>query len=847
MYILKEGQPIITLGIIENFENQFLNLFLAEVNKCERIIRSKESYLKKKINDATKKNIADIAASSTGKALPGVIKGVANMAAPGQVPAAVPNAIGALAGGAIKFGAYFAFYLQGKGREKKIASAERFLENIKALGGEKGEKDGETELDRNVKKLVRNVCDYLIKRFIYVLQDIEKTTSQLSNVEILTKCFVGSLIEILLPDYKPIGLSIIDKLRGKNQPNISLEYVLDQIVPKEGRVQFKLFLGKFNITLQADPFDETYTLEGLLHRSPVLTPSSDVWVKREDDQSGKYPFQCMSESDAKNLGYHLARPKLGISPPTIEIKAEETIQELANSIEQYFKTKNESYKFENNTIKVIQKMRHSRKELVHEIKIYKTNNKDPDILLLKKLSKYTKHLFTYYFYNLLNPKSEEKYFLDARENSFLRKEYDWIDSIYKACQMTYQTDEKKRKEFKQDKFVQKFEEIFTYLVKLKKFSSLKTERYFPSQDNNNILSSAIEITSKESKDQNKILQYKNEIMDLVNQCGVLHLVNENSQGIIENLKKKLDFLTEELEILNKKSPTEDNIEAKENYKDEIKNVKESLLFGSIAIGDKQFIETLLENNIIAWNDRNNLEYTALHQAAFYGNKAVFTLLLEKALKDNTQKDFLNTVKAKDGSTILHSAAFGSSVNLIPLIVASGININEKNSPVKNSNTALHVAAFSKHPNKLTFMQALVQHGAKVNEVDAYGNTVLHLLCEPSALATREMFEVLLKMGADLTVGNSKNQTPLQYAHSFKRIAQIRLEKAAAKQQSSDEINEGKKEESEVGNSNNQNLQKLQAAFKQAKNIVELLESLAPKKDEALAPKSEKQETKCLIM
>lgn len=58
MYILREGQPIITpevQTIINCFKNQFSELFLAGVSKCKRIIQSKESLLKKKAKDTAKK------------------------------------------------------------------------------------------------------------------------------------------------------------------------------------------------------------------------------------------------------------------------------------------------------------------------------------------------------------------------------------------------------------------------------------------------------------------------------------------------------------------------------------------------------------------------------------------------------------------------------------------------------------------------------------------------------------------------------------------------------------------------------------------------------------------------
>ncbi|KAH8351003.1 hypothetical protein KR067_011529 [Drosophila pandora] len=173
---------------------------------------------------------------------------------------------------------------------------------------------------------------------------------------------------------------------------------------------------------------------------------------------------------------------------------------------------------------------------------------------------------------------------------------------------------------------------------------------------------------------------------------------------------------------------------------------------------------------------NNNGFNALHHAALKGNPSAMKILLTK-----TNRPWIVEEKKDDGYTALHLAALNNHVEIAELLVHMGkANMDRQN---VNLQTALHLAVERQH---VQIVKLLVQDGADLNIPDKDGDTPLHealrhhTLSQLKQLQDVEGFGKLLMglrnannkkasasiacflaaNGADLTLKNRKQQTPL---------------------------------------------------------------------------------------
>jgi len=181
------------------------------------------------------------------------------------------------------------------------------------------------------------------------------------------------------------------------------------------------------------------------------------------------------------------------------------------------------------------------------------------------------------------------------------------------------------------------------------------------------------------------------------------------------------------------------------------------------------------------NDEGDLG-TALHVAAFQGNAATVTLLLNKGADiekvktslgdhplhvavDYNQPEVVALLLARgakvdareaSGRTPLHVAAGKDNVEIAKLLLESGADVNATFRAAKV--TALHVASYR---GKKDMVALLLAYHADVN-ASADGETALLNAAEKGS---PELVELLLSNGANINVRSKEGLTPLMLARS----------------------------------------------------------------------------------
>jgi ankyrin repeat protein len=151
-------------------------------------------------------------------------------------------------------------------------------------------------------------------------------------------------------------------------------------------------------------------------------------------------------------------------------------------------------------------------------------------------------------------------------------------------------------------------------------------------------------------------------------------------------------------------------------------------------------------------------HTALHIAAINGDIHEIKRLLDLQADINAEDD--------GGLSPLHYAIMADSSNelifCIEILLRSGSNINASNN--KSKSTPLHLAA---RYGKIDKVKVLIKHGARVNSMNADGQTPLHYLCKNSRGRTGDsdlrVLRYLLEAGADPLIKDVNQQYPIDLA------------------------------------------------------------------------------------
>ncbi|XP_067653211.1 serine/threonine-protein phosphatase 6 regulatory ankyrin repeat subunit B-like [Haliotis asinina] len=208
---------------------------------------------------------------------------------------------------------------------------------------------------------------------------------------------------------------------------------------------------------------------------------------------------------------------------------------------------------------------------------------------------------------------------------------------------------------------------------------------------------------------------------------------------------------------------------------------ENILHVSCQGGNVDIVKYVLKHNVLYINSTDDKGIAPLLLAAGYGNKLVFHFLIERGA-DTFTKDSTNR-------NVLHWACRGGSVKIVNYIITQ--NIVDINGSDDNNMTALLLAAYH---GKIDVFRLLIEKGANTLAVNQKSRNSLHLSCigghvdtvkyvlnqtsvdinskdcekmTPVLLAAyhgkRELFDVLVKNGADLSVIDEDGDNILHWA------------------------------------------------------------------------------------
>ena len=163
--------------------------------------------------------------------------------------------------------------------------------------------------------------------------------------------------------------------------------------------------------------------------------------------------------------------------------------------------------------------------------------------------------------------------------------------------------------------------------------------------------------------------------------------------------------------------------------------------------------------------------SVLHSAVYEGSSVDVLRALLEAGVDVESAD-------AEGSTALHWSAIYSTQEVIDALVEAGANVHARDD---TGATPLHAAAWV--ANQVAVL-AFLKHGAEVNVKDNIECVPLHFAAFGAGRqGTARMVDLLLRWGADETVGNEGGETPTdvigegvaeqdRLAHDFERVQKL---------------------------------------------------------------------------
>ncbi|MBL0319892.1 MAG: ankyrin repeat domain-containing protein [Alphaproteobacteria bacterium] len=186
-----------------------------------------------------------------------------------------------------------------------------------------------------------------------------------------------------------------------------------------------------------------------------------------------------------------------------------------------------------------------------------------------------------------------------------------------------------------------------------------------------------------------------------------------------------------------------------------------------------------EQNLMHLSVRNNLPYSfscCLKEGSFiderdyYGQTPLHIAVEEgnlKCIQYSASKGENLDMTDSDGRTLLHTAVICSKEHIAKyLIKKAKLDVNSKDN---NNNTPLHYAVVY---NNDYIMRNLMDHPQiNLNVKDELGNTPLHIAV---SYGNTELVTKLLEKGADPTLTNNDNKTPMSLAEALKQKSLVEV-------------------------------------------------------------------------
>lgn len=202
-------------------------------------------------------------------------------------------------------------------------------------------------------------------------------------------------------------------------------------------------------------------------------------------------------------------------------------------------------------------------------------------------------------------------------------------------------------------------------------------------------------------------------------------------------------------------------------------MNEQALFDAIKQGDQATVQSLVEQDRGVMNAKDEAGLSPVLLALYYGKTAIANLMIDAgaslSLYEATAAGRLTEVKAiieaqperlneysLDGFQALGLACFFGHLDVVTYLLSKGAIVNSASQNAMRV-MPLHSAVAGDH---LAIAQALIEHGANVNAIQADDFTPLHGAAQNGNL---DMINLLLKHGADVHAKQHDGKQAVDFA------------------------------------------------------------------------------------
>ncbi len=689
-------------------------------------------------------------------------------------------------------------YFHHKDKQEKISinKAKQFIKNVEVAGGSDA--------------FINLVVHQLRERWLYALEELSDADNGEKCVRALATFFAAAVSNALMTvnvEKAQIQVFIIDALTPKLNDDLFKGILSKRGIPYPNLGgPIKAFLAKIKVL--TPKAGRQWRLMGLLHGSPICTAGGEWLVHSgKADRSEKYPPQRLS---TRLNGFQSASPTLkGISSLFDEKMRgmlsefrgydEETgsVDRTIAVLERFMGIYGGKLELGGNTKERTIARRVQRKILFQAVVAYNDLNVDsagPDIeparqTVSNALIEYAKALFNYY-YNIL---VTSKFILDVDEAMLLGQEIAWINTL--RCQLARISDAKKEGGAEKpgvlvvdgasaasaeavmvdaNPVVEKDDVFFGVLDRLKMIAWTLTHEWVVQDVSASAGAAAAASLSDDNEDDagtTAIISLSEQLSGVLNQCLSMRIT---AGEINTALETQIDALSARAMLASggTAAATTDMSAAGAaagGITADVERMLSLLLHAAIMLGKENSVRDLL-NNGAHWDMRDSGDdYTALHVAALFGNQKIFNLLLEQADRD-APTDLRVLLSRRDQSTVLHSAAFGSHVEIVRQLLDRGMLIDKTNGVHSRYNTgtrtALHMACRANNPNKSAVIKLLLERHASAIVIDHEQNLPLHLLMLSTVCDVEDclaLIEAQAAVGGNINRQNIDGNTALMEA------------------------------------------------------------------------------------
>ncbi|MCT7546124.1 ankyrin repeat domain-containing protein [Aliarcobacter cryaerophilus] len=203
-----------------------------------------------------------------------------------------------------------------------------------------------------------------------------------------------------------------------------------------------------------------------------------------------------------------------------------------------------------------------------------------------------------------------------------------------------------------------------------------------------------------------------------------------------------------------------------------KLVKNNLLTGQMVdscnTGDLKIVKELIKAGADI-NEKDKNSWTPLHWASSNNHIELVKVLIKAKANLNEKATYSNDKEGFSGITPLYASITQNHWEIAKLLIEAGSDVNLAKE-TGNRYTPLLLITSQKEPS-LDIFNMLIKAGADINAKDKYSCTPLHWASSKNHI---ELVKVLIKAGADINAKDKYSCTPLHWASSKNHIELVKV-------------------------------------------------------------------------